>query len=162
MSPRKMLFNKHNLLKTCFTKKKLPRIVLPEPFIQQKNFSLMTFFHQKTFFSKELLSQKNFFHQKTDVTKQHVSEKKHISSQKKTYFFVQLKTNFTKKSQKIKCWQNSTSQTVTKLKNSNCYKTQKFKFENSITQIVAKLKNSNCDSSKTQIGTKTENVTFQK
>ena len=37
---------------------------------------------------------------------------------------------------------------VTKLKNSNCDKTQKLKlWQNSKTQIVTKLKKSNCDSS---------------
>ena len=40
---------------------------------------------------------------------------------------------------------------VTKLKNSNCDKTQKLKlWTNSKTQIVTKLKNQNCDISNTQ------------
>ena len=47
-------------------------------------------------------------------------------------------------------WQKSKTQIVTKLKDSNCDKTQKLKWSpNSKTKFVTKLKNSNCH--KTQL-----------
>ena len=73
---------------------------------------------------------------------------------------TKLRNSNCDKTQKLKLWQNSNTQIVTKvenseteivtkLKNSNCDKTQKLKFwQNSKTQIVTKLKNSNCEQTK--------------
>ena len=52
------------------------------------------------------------------------------------------------KTQKLKLWLNSKTQIVTKLKNSNCDNAQTLKlWQNSKTQKMTKLKNSNCDKS---------------
>ena len=52
----------------------------------------------------------------------------------------QLKPSNWQETQKLKMWQNSKTQIVTKLKTSNCDKTQKIQFE-------TKLKSTNCDKS---------------
>ena len=57
-----------------------------------------------------------------------------------------------------KLWQKLKTHIVTKLKTSNCYKTQKNKLWQNSNQIVTKLKNSNC----AQIGTKLKNSNWDK
>ena len=61
---------------------------------------------------------------------------------------TKLKKSNCDKTQKIKLWQNSKNQIVTKLKN-QIVTTQKLKsWQNSKTEIVTKLKNSNGDKTK--------------
>ena len=57
-----------------------------------------------------------------------------------------------------KLWQKLETHIVTKLKTSNCYKTQKNKLWQNSNQIVTKLKNSNC----AQGGTKLKNSNWDK
>ena len=59
---------------------------------------------------------------------------------------TELENSNCDKTQKLKLWQNSKIQIVTKLKNSN--------YDNSKTQIVTKLKNQNSYNSETQIVSK--------
>ena len=62
-------------------------------------------------------------------------------------------TQFVTNLKKIKFGKTKKTQIMTKLKNSNCDKTQKLKLrQNSKTQIVTK-RNLNCDNPKTQIVT---------
>ena len=72
-----------------------------------------------------------------------------------------------KRPQKLKRWQNSKTQMVTKLKNqmvtklknTNCDITQKLKlWQNLITQIATKLKNSNCVKTKNSNCDKTQKL----
>ena len=59
---------------------------------------------------------------------------------------TKLKNSNCDKTQKLKFWQNSKTQIVTKLKKHFFNKIQKLKlWQYSKTQIVTKLKNSNCD-----------------
>ena len=59
---------------------------------------------------------------------------------------TKLKNSNCDKTQKLKLWPNLRTQMATKLKKSICDKTQILKlWQNSKSQIVTKLKNSNCD-----------------
>ena len=59
---------------------------------------------------------------------------------------TKLKNSNCDKTQKLKLWQNSKTWIVTKLKKSNCDKNQKLKWgQNSKTEFATKLKNWNCD-----------------
>ena len=71
------------------------------------------------------------------------------------YFWTPPILKCYQKTQQLKlCW-NSKTQIVMKLKNSNCYKTQKkFNCDGTQTLIAIKLKKSNCDNSKIHIVTK--------
>ena len=77
--------------------------------------------HQKTFFLLLLLSQKNIFHQATFLTKKTPFLTKKCSEEKN-----QIVTKSScNKTQKLNLYQNSKTQIVTKLQNSNCEKTLK-------------------------------------
>ena len=68
---------------------------------------------------------------------------------KKNQIVMNVKNQIVIKTQKLKLWQNSKIQNVTKLKNLSCDTTQILTKPNNSkceqTQIVTKLKNSNCD-----------------
>ena len=57
-------------------------------------------------------------------------------------------------------WQNSKTQSVTKLKKENCDKTQLKLGQNSKTQIETKLENSNCDKTQKSKLWRTKNTTL--
>ena len=65
----------------------------------------------------------------------------------KKQIVTKIKNSNCDKTQKLKLWTNSKTQIVTKLKKkeTNCDKTQKLKLWQDPYQIKTKLKNSNCD-----------------